>query len=83
MRLKRTHVTQKPSVQFWLENHPAQHLAGTKTNHDVKNIRFGRGWLPLLKGNFNIFARILLQIIFEFLLTKYRYKQNLYFIIIE
>ena len=31
---KADHVTPKPSVQFWLENYPAKHLAGTETNHD-------------------------------------------------
>ena len=28
-------TNKKPSVQFWLENHPAQHLAGTQNNHDI------------------------------------------------
>ena len=32
---KADHVTPKPSVQFWLENYPAKHLAGTETNHDI------------------------------------------------
>ena len=33
---KADHVTnKKPSIQFWLENHPAEHLAGNETNHDI------------------------------------------------
>ena len=32
-------MTQKPSVQFWLENYPAQNLGGTNTNHDINGLK--------------------------------------------